>query len=181
MERVSATISGGEDFTLNEGAVTTWLWVAVRQTNGEATRDLITTLQPVNSMAATSAELVIADRLSLSDLATIGTLVMPTELDPTRGHALIHFVNGAGTPVSDVSLANTPNIASAVLAYDAGPAFSDGLDSTQVAGAVLILNMGAEIFPGGTKRLLYRQGAMEQPLDIEVARDALTLVTVTLN
>lgn len=184
MTRVSVDVDAETDFVLPEVAVSAQLWVALRQLDGSATQDLITTLQPVDSTRASEHSLFIADRTSLEDLAAVGSLSAPAELDVTKGHAILHFVSRASnppTPIPGIRIVSNSGVSGAIIAYDAGVAFTDSTTATDLGGSVLILNMGAQVFPGGTKRLVYDREGIESPLDIEVARDALTVVTVALD
>lgn len=184
MTRVSVDVQGESDFVLPEVAVSARLWVALRQLDGSATQNLITTLQPVDSTRMAEHGLFIADRTSLEDLAAVGSLSAPADLDVSKGHALLHFVSrdtDPPTPIQGISMVSNSSVTGAIIAYDAGVAFTDSTTATDLGGSVLILNMGAQVFPGGTKRLVYEREGVESPLELEVSRDALTVVTVAVD
>jgi hypothetical protein len=163
-------------------AVAGTLWVAVQQKTGATTQELITTLQRRDTTRGNGPELSIVDRTSLTDIvATGGALLTPTELDATKGHALIHFVDRSGAPVQQLEIVTGATITGAVVAYDAGVTYSDALTATDLKGAALLINMPANIFPGASKALTYRLNGRETPFEIDVARDAITIAEVVIN
>jgi hypothetical protein len=104
-QRATAIYDGSMDFSLSGLAVAGTLWVAVQQKTGATTQELITTLQRRDTTRGNGPELSIVDRTSLTDIvATGGALLTPTELDATKGHALIHFVDRSGAPVQQLEI-----------------------------------------------------------------------------
>jgi hypothetical protein len=160
------------------------LWAAVGTftdpTNALAFMD---TLQLVDSAAGQAVELSVMRRSVMEELATSSFLNEPVELDPTRGHALIRFVDEGGAPVTGVSVV-FPTVESADIAYDAGDIYSDSLSETSSRGTIALLNLVAPDYPGGVANLVV-EVASPTPRQLtelfRVASGSVTLVTVELD
>jgi hypothetical protein len=164
--RTEFTYDGGEQEVSLAGPAPYWF-----RLRPEAA-ELITTLLPV---ARVSSNLVLPlfDRRVFEDVAD--NLAIPVALASDRGHAVMLFTRG-GLPLSGVSVA----VADGRVAYDAGTLFSDGVEVTQERGAAALLNLPAVTFPGGSSEVQVTVDGETSLVEIELSRDAVTLVTMSL-
>lgn len=142
-------------------------WVRVRQTDGIA--DLLTTLTRVENVERVD----IFERRVLEDVAD--NLALPVLLDPKMGHALFYFVRD-DSPLEGVSLV----VNEGSVAYDSGALFTDAFEATQEGGAAILLNVSAVPFPGGTSEFEIVVDGQSERVEIELAQDAVSVVTLEL-
>lgn len=133
---------------------------------------LITTLLPL-AAGQPNASVPVFERRVFEDVAN--NLSIPVALAADRGHAVLFFTRN-DLPLPGVSVA----VAEGRVAYDSGTLFSDGLEVTQEHGAAALLNLPAVPFPGGSSEVDVTFLGETVVLDIELCRDAVTLVTVPL-
>ncbi len=146
------------------------VWVRVESSDS----DLITTIQGIAQLGA-GAQLLVMERRVLSDVSE-GLVLNPVALDPTRGHALIHFVDGAGQALANVSVEPTGGI----VAYDAGATYTDAVEATSDRGAAILFNSPASALPGADVQLTITHEQVTTNASVPLARDALTLVIFEL-
>jgi hypothetical protein len=178
--RVSARYDGNGDFTLVDAEISANLWIAVSPLVSSE-QQLMHTLQRVDTTSTGLLTLYVADRLSMEAIAAEGSLLTPIELEDTKGHALIYFVDAEGDPVDQVTLLETAATSEAVIAYGGGDVFSDALPDTEVAGSVMLLNVNAAAFPGALNTFVFSYEGQETSFDIQMARDTLSLAVITVN
>jgi len=178
-ERVTARYeSDHQPFSLPGVQISGNLWVGVRPL-GDPIRELLTTLQRVDTSGGNEVSLAVADRTSLTDIL-LESLLVPIELDDSKGHMIIYFRNEADQPVSGVSVLDTEAVTGAVIAYDAGSTYSDTFDSSDLGGSVLLVNMIAPLFPGEPKTVEVRHDGLDFSFQIQAARDAITFAVVEI-
>jgi hypothetical protein len=178
--RVTTRYDGDMDFSLDGVQITGNLWVGVEQV-GTPQVPLMRTLQAINSTKTDLLHLYVVERASLEDIAGQSALQTPVDLDATKGHVLIYFVDGNDEPVRGVSILDNTAIDGALVAYDAGDLYSDGLEETDIGGSALLLNLEANSFPGDAKTIAFSHDGLDSSFVVDVARDSITMVAVGLN
>lgn len=165
--RVSAQLSGGIPFSLPGVAARSNAWIGLRDSGFE----LMTSLWPVDTTAAGDVELAFVQRATMELI--VSTLSNPVELDQDDGHVVLQFFNSSGSPLSGVRMTQ---IASAdLVAYDDSGGYSDVLDETGADGRVVLFNVPALSYPGGSVTLGFEYAGVAYVSEARVADDAVTL------
>lgn len=146
-------------------------WGRVRETGGAVS--LLGTLQYLPEQSSPKV-LNIVDVDALLDLRD--QLSTPIELDPSQGHAILSFTRN-GVPALGVWV--EVGLAS-LAAYDLGTSFSDVLDGTGERGMATLLNLPAVPFPGGSTELVVHDGDETTRVEVELAQQSVTLMTIPL-
>jgi hypothetical protein len=178
--RTTARYDGDEDFSLTGVPIDGKLWVGVRPV-GNPPRDLISTLQAVNSTTSGVRHLKVVERASLEDIAGASALLTPVTLDPEKGHLVVYFVDVDDDPLSGVKILDNTAIDGALIAYDAGNVYSDSLEETDIGGSALLLNLETASFPGEAKTIVFNFDGLDSSFVVDVARDTITLAVVAIN
>jgi hypothetical protein len=165
--RTELDYDGGESESIAPGPAP--FWFRLRPLDDS---DLMTTLLPVPE-ARSLLGLFVFERRVFQDVAD--NLAIPVDLSADRGHAVLLFTRD-GLPLPGVSV----SVPEGRVAYDAGTLFSDGVEVTQERGAAALLNLPAVPFPGGSSELEVTFLGETVLLEIELCRDAVTLVTLPL-
>jgi hypothetical protein len=145
-------------------------WMTLRQTGGSA--ELLTTLSVFDT--AGNAPLPIVERAVLEDIAD-NLAGNPQLLQLDRAHAVLHFTD-QGDPAIGVALSAVQG----TIAYDVGTTYSDVLESTNERGAAALLNLPAVPLPGGSLEIQVTYQSETSTLQLRVAQDAVTLMSVAL-
>lgn len=171
--REQATVFSGTPFALALTKLPSWLRVEAPESPKDAA-DWLTTLQAVGSTQL-PVELLLMERQALSDVSEALEL-NPVALDPTRGHALLHFIGGDGEAVRDA----TVEVAAGLIAYDTGATFSDAVPATGGRGAVALFNAPASPAPGREFPVRVTSGAVTTTVQVPLVTDAVTLMLFEL-
>lgn len=147
-------------------------WAKLRQRDGTA--DLMGSLVPFAD-TSDGRVLPIVERQVLQDI-TDNLAGNPVPPNPLLGHAFVSFLR-EGLPLPGVSV----TLAQGTVAYDAGFIYSDVLIETGERGMVALLNMPAVPFPGGSTSIQFSFEQRSTLLRLQLAQDAVTLVTVELD
>ena len=171
---ISGQTSNDGSFRLEGVSANDVLWVAVGAFDDPPSDVFMDTLQVVNSTEARFNDLLVMRRSVMEDIANVA--FTSGEIDPSRGHAIISFVDAQGNGVPGVRLRfPTPDDAS--IAYDTGDIYSDQFDETSSRGTVVLLNLAASPYPGGPTNVIADVGGEDYNLDIRIARGSVTVVT----
>ena len=122
-------------------------WAAVGAFTDPPTEPFMDTLQGVDTAAGDAVTLLVMRRSVVEEIALTSFFTTPLELDPTRGHAILTFVDELGNPLPGVRL-TFPSPADVGIAYDSGDIYSDAEIETSVRGTVVLLNLAAAAYPG---------------------------------
>jgi hypothetical protein len=179
LEQVSVDSDPNGDFRLTEVSATLPLWVGVGPFNNDATSAFVDTLQPVDGPLSLPVSLLVMRRLELDEIVSSSFLTSGAELDSTRGHVILRFIDAQRQGVSGVTLV-TPSPTMATVAYDAGPIYSDSSTETDLRGAMVLLNLPSMPYPGAISTLGVRVAGMPRSLNVRIATGAVTLVTTVV-
>ena len=158
-------------------------WVAVGEFSGALSDPFADTYQAVDSAAQLPVELAVMQRSVLEEIAQVSFSSSAQLLDPSRGHAIVNFVDELGAPVVGVSI-TFPSADDAGIAYDAGDLYSDALGETSVRGTAVLLNLLAAPFPGGLTSVVATVAGLpdrEFRAHLAVSAAAVTLFTLPLD
>jgi hypothetical protein len=158
-------------------------WVAVGDFSGALGGPFVDTHQAVNSAAQLPVQLALMQRSVLEEIAQVSFSISPQLLDPSRGHAIVRFVDELGVPVVGVSV-TFPTADDAGIAYDAGDLYSDALGETSVRGTAVLLNLVAAPYPGGLSSVVATVAGLpdrEFRGHLAVSAAAVTLFTLPLD
>jgi hypothetical protein len=179
---VASTPAADGSFRLDEVLAQERAWLAVGAFTDPPSEAFLDTYQAVNSAAALPVELAVMQRSVLEEIEQTSFAFSPRDLAPSRGHAIVQFVDTLGVPLSGVSV-TFPTPSDADVAYDAGDLYSDTLTETSVRGTVVLLNMAAAPYPGGLTSIAATVTSLPDSdfrAQLRVSAGAVTLDTVVL-
>jgi hypothetical protein len=139
----------------------------------------VPTLQSIDSLTGSTAELSVMSRSVFADLIENSFVDTPTVFDATQAAAVVTLVDERDVPISGATLVS--NVGRGSVAYDEGFYYSDVLDQTGDRGTIVLLNVDAQVFPG--KRLTINVQLADgqvQGAGFQVVRGAITLHTARL-
>jgi len=179
LDQVSADSDPNGDFRLVGVSATLPLWVGVGPFNADPTSAYVDTLQAIDAPLDLPVGLLALRRPALDDIVA-SFVVEPTELDSTRGHVILRFIDDARQPVSGVTLV-TPDPLTTSVAYDLGDTYSDQETVTDRRGVMILLNLPSMAYPGTISTLGVRVGSnVPRSLNARIATGAVTLVTTVI-
>jgi hypothetical protein len=115
-------------------------WVDLQPASGDD--DAMPTLHVVEGWRAV-ADLGMASRSVLEGI--LSDLATPRAPSPDLAYLVVTFVDTSGSPLAGISVTGP---AAQTVAYDEGPAFSEGPAETQSRGVALLVGVPASRFPG---------------------------------
>lgn len=157
-------------------------WVAVGNFNSPPIGPFLDTYQRANTAAQQPVELAVMQQAVMEQIAQGSFLATPQQLQNDRGHAIVQFIDPFGVPVPGVSL-TYPTPDDAGIAYDSGDLYSDLLTETSVRGTVVLLNLSAPPYPGGSTSIVARAASLpdrEFRSDLRITAGSVTLFTLQL-
>jgi hypothetical protein len=165
-------------FALSGVSVAPSLWVGVGTFDGVASAPFIDTLQVVDSSLADLVDLFVIRRTVMEEIAQIGFLSTPLELDPAGAHVILNFVDADEKPLSDVQVVFPEDVS---VAYDAGDVYSDQTLATSTRGTAVLLNLAAVPYPGAITSIGVTFSGKPFSIELRLARAAVTLVKARLD
>ena len=178
LDQVSVTSDPSGDFRLTGVSAALPLWVGVGPFTGEQTSTFVDTLQPVSTPLALPVQLLVMRRSALQEIAGNGFL-NATELDGTRGHVILRFIDDQRQGIAGASLVS-PSPMSTSVAYDAGDIYSDQATATDLRGTMVLLNLASGAYPGAASTIAVRVLGTQHNLDVRIASGAVTIVTTVI-
>jgi hypothetical protein len=177
---VSGETDLGGPYRLEDVRSAPTVWVAVGDfENAAADSQYMDTLQGIDPTRSPD-DLVVVPRSLLVDLAAAAFTDGAVELDPNAAHVVVRFVDPTGASIPDVALIN-PTGTPASIAYDAGVGvYSDIFDATDARGVAVIVNYPTLAYPGAALQLVASLNTNQYRVDIQVAADAVTVVTAVI-
>jgi hypothetical protein len=157
-------------------------WVAVGNFTDPPSGTFMDTYQRVNTAVQQPVELAVMQQTVMEQIAQGSFFETPRQLQNDRGHAIVQFIDEFGAPVIGVSL-TYPTADDAGIAYDSGDLYSDLLTETSVRGTVVLLNLSAAPYPGGSTSIVAHVTSLpdrEFRSDLRVTAGSLTLYTLQL-
>ena len=179
---VAASPSADGSFSLPGVAPQERAWVAVGNFTDLPGDVFMDTYQQANTAAQQPVELAVMQRTVMDQIAQGSFFDTPQELQDDRGHAIVQFIDELGNPVSGVSV-TYPTEDDAGIAYDSGDLYSDLLTETSVRGTVVLINLSAAPYPGGSTSLVARAASLPDLAfrsDLRVTAGSVTLSTVRI-
>ena len=158
-------------------------WAAVGAFTDPPTEPFMDTLQGVDTAAGEAVSLLVMRRSVLEEVALTSFFTTPLELDPTRGHAILTFVDELGNPLPGVRL-TFPSPEDVGIAYDSGQIYSDAEVETSVRGTVVLLNLAAAAYPGSLTSVVAELPTLPDRQfrpGFRVAAASVTLLTVEID
>src|SRR5207253_2989956 len=137
----------GGVFSLQDVATDPLVWVGVGAFDGSSAGFYMDTLQAVDDTADSSVDLAVMQRTGMEDI--VQTFTSAPTLDPKRGHAIIELLDSGGIPIPDLTV-TYPLAGGVTVGYDLGDISSDQIGRTAGRGTVVLLNVLATPYPGGT-------------------------------
>ena len=157
-------------------------WVAAGNFTDPPSGTFLDTYQRANTAAQRPVELAVMQQDVMDQIAQGSFLETPQLLQNDRGHAIVQFVDEFSVPIIGVSL-TYPTPDDAGIAYDSGDLYSDGLTETSVRGTVVLLNLSAAPYPGGSTSIVARVASSpdrEFRSDLRVTAGSVTIFTLQL-
>lgn len=156
----------GEEFALEGVLKSAETWVRVEPLSGV---DVMTTLQVVDTLSPVRIELLVGQAAVLEQI--LSDLTAPTSIESGAAQAVLFFTNVDGEPVSGVSVQAS---GAEVVAYADGTTWDVTRSETTANGIAFVANLTVS----DSLADLDLSGAVDAPLRIQVAEDALTLVDI---
>jgi hypothetical protein len=179
---VVGTPAADGSFRMDEVLSQERTWLAVGAFTDPPSEAFLDTYQTANSAAGLPVELAVMQRSVLEEIEQTSFAFSPRDLEPSRGHAIVQFVDALDLPVSGVSV-TFPTASEADVAYDAGDLYSDALAETSARGTVVLLNMAAPPYPGGLTTVVATVASLPESefrVQLRVSAGAVTLDTTVL-
>jgi hypothetical protein len=174
--QVSVTSDPSGAFRLAGVSAADPLWVGVGLFTGEQASPFVDTLQPISTPLSLPVQLLVMRRSALQEIVGNGFLVNATELDSTRGHVILRFIDDQRQGISGATLVS-PNPTTTSVAYDAGESYSDQRTETDLRGTMVLLNLASGAYPGTASTIAVRALGTQYNLDVRIATGAVTIVT----
>lgn len=171
---VSAEWNGTDPFVLKDLEAEPTSWLSVRPERGQLG---LRTLHAVATNISRRSDLGIVRRDTFDVL--FGLLSTPTLVAAGTAQVVLIFTDASGTRagVAGVRVVATD---AALVAYRSGASWSTDTVATDGSGLVVLGNVYAQPFPGGSERIRL-SGSASGYVDIQIATDAVTLVEVQLS
>jgi hypothetical protein len=155
------------------------LQVIVAPSDDASASLFIDTLQAVDSTLGGGVDLRVLSRPVFDDLVDGSFVANPTVFDTTQAAAIVQFIDERDLPIAGLSIIS--DVGRASIAYDSGSIYSDVLEQTGDRGAVVLLNVAAQFYPGRLLPLtVLLSDGEEASAGVQVVRGAVTLHTVKI-
>jgi hypothetical protein len=172
---ISASWNGRDPFLLSGVESSPLTWISVRPSSGTAN---LRTLHPV----ATNIERTVDLGLARADVidGILGILSVPAQRTPGSAQIVLVFTVTSGASMVGATGVSVKLADSQLAAYESNGVWSSDAVGTGISGLAILGNVPAAVFPGVSKHVVLG-GSSSGSIDIRVAADAVSLVSVPLS